>query len=660
MAYDPRTHTTAKQEGPRLTNYPFAGNPVSIDQFARVHTRTMRILPDSYYPLSVGGYAPGPRTFTNYGFYSEDKSNAYWDVSTGITSVIANTSRNPYDGLSTMDTIVSNSSSSGHYHGRSAVTIGSGQTNCYSEIVKGGSSQYVQLFQSDLGSNYFFANFDLTAGTVSQACSGAGAASTFDSGITLIPTYFGTYYRIWISGKVNASLTSVAFGVAFLQSGTGVIAPVYTGTGATLPIGMSQFERNVAVPGPVIATTSAAVSISSNVPETFETYGACDPFAYLVDESPLSMSGGLASFTRTYARIPAPQTNPGSRNFVRPVMHGIKSGTTYAVSFDDLQAFSWIFTSRVTSGVSLNAPPTPTKTISGTVDRAGTYDSSGTNPRTGKAYTPDAFTGSDSVYIVGGSGTYTATMNTLSPSDVTTLQTNTGLSGVAISNDGSTANISWTGGTFKGAYTNTGYAKYQIGTNLLIITRRQTNDYNLSSDAPDISEAADLTDTHAITESYTPPGSVRTINATSHGGVAGDKVALWNGDKLIKTSVVVAVNSANQFTIPLEDLPGADAVITAVAMSSDAAACYANGPKVCTVREVTTFYLPGVSTGITTYADIPTQTTYLDPVSWLGRIVAASTWAAVEVSDVSQWLGPILKQSVTEIQMDDALDSVTP
>ena len=139
----------------------------------------------------------------------------------------------------------------------------------------------------------------------------------------------------------------------------------------------------------------------------------------------------------------------------------------------------------------------------------------------------------------------------------------------------------------------------------------------------------------------------------------GDLVVFWTGDRVAAKSIVMTA-ATDSFTVKASDVDGKDLVLNYCGFAPDAAACYVSGYLNCTTRRTQNFYLPGVSGGITTYADLPIVVVYTDPLAWLGRIVAASTWVAIEVSDVTQWAGNILMQETTEIQMADALDTVTP
>jgi hypothetical protein len=87
---------------------------------------------------------------------------------------------------------------------------------------------------------------------------------------------------------------------------------------------------------------------------------------------------------------------------------------------------------------------------------------------------------------------------------------------------------------------------------------------------------------------------------------------------------------------------------------------YVNGPKDCTIRRTTKFYLPTVTSNVNTAADIPVVNIYADPLGWLGKIVAGDNYVAVATSELTAFEGPILMKSYDEVQMSDALESRTP
>lgn len=354
-----------------------------------------------------------------------------------------------------------------------------------------------------------------------------------------------------------------------------------------------------------------------------------DPTAFLLhetDPAPMGLAH-VVRFTRTFSRIPPTIHEPASRLFDRPVLHGIKSGSTYAVSFDEGDS-SHLFSTRqtVTAISSLTLGETD-------VDVAA--EAFGTLPASTFAIVDSA------------DGTTSPVMTTAAATMQSAIASACGaLDSVAVSSAPGSLTISWVG------------IVKSIGTSATGVT--MSGGAGLNGSVTFTAARATVTDTQAPD----PDGSVRTLSVATHGGAAGDKVALWNGDTLIGTTQVVTAASGT-FTIPLKALPGEDDKVTTIAFAKDAGDRVANGPIDCSARLVRRFYLPGITTGIASMADIPTFTPVTAPLSWLGALVAylaspsSATYAVVETAALSRWENsPILEKDVVEIQMADAVQTL--
>lgn len=381
---------------------------------------------------------------------------------------------------------------------------------------------------------------------------------------------------------------------------------------------------------PYIATTASTRSASAPDTDTTNENTNSDPFAFLCEETPPEdglLDLGIVEFTRTYCRIPATQVEYTNKFFQRPVMDDVyvAASTAYAVSFDG----------GVTSHVFVNNRKT--------VSSVGTV-TPGTTPITQAAEDPGALSSTDTFTITDSNGqTATPFFNTAVATMRSSILTScTNITGLVITGDASTLNISW-------------------ATNVRTIGTT-SDEMVMSSASPTSVTFRARTPQVAADQTQTPNAdpSTRTINATAHGGVAGDFVVLWNGNRIVARSKVVTA-SADSFTILLADFPGLNDTATHCGFSSDATACYVNGLKMCSIKRSHYFYLPGFTADVATGADIPNFTVYTDPVSWLGRIIAVPTgYAAIEVAELAYWRGPIQTQVVDEVQMADAIDTVTP
>lgn len=359
--------------------------------------------------------------------------------------------------------------------------------------------------------------------------------------------------------------------------------------------------------------------------------------SYLIGESPLRPTNiaNLVRFTRTYANIPGTQYEPVSRLFERPVMHDIRSGSTYAVSFDDGRTSTLFASRKAVSAV-------------GTIT-ANTKTVAGSNPYASPAFVPDTW-GAYPVQIRGGSITQTFFTNSTAGIIQTICQTGTGLT-VNVSKSNTEINIRVTAGTLVFVECTDNNVELDADENNITLRRRQT------------SARTQVTETYSLTENYTVPQSLRTITSAAHGGNAGDRVVLWNGDKVVATSIVYSA-SGSAFTIPLADLPGNDYVATHCQFAKNGTR-YVNGAVDCSARIVSRFYLPGVTVGISNLADVPNFQPVTDPVSWLATIIAYAaspsedTYAVVETAALESWLGgPIVMKQVTEVQLSDVLKTV--
>lgn len=66
------------------------------------------------------------------------------------------------------------------------------------------------------------------------------------------------------------------------------------------------------------------------------------------------------------------------------------------------------------------------------------------------------------------------------------------------------------------------------------------------------------------------------------------------------------------------------------------------------------FYLPGVTVGITTAADIPIPSTLLNDADFLASVVAnTSGYQTYDANELTTWRGPIYTQTLTDINMAD-------
>jgi hypothetical protein len=569
------------QVAPNGLDRPFQNDP-GADVYAKIHERMMEI--------AIGSYAPriAARMAVENLIVSSNKFNAAWTLSN--VTCAPNVARNPWDGTFTADLLLETVANASH-----GMSIGGFTYNPYVyvmwAIVKPAGRDHVALFSGAAS-----CIFNITQGTIGAAAGCTGMTPILcDDGYYVIAAYFST------AGGAGTVTLVTALSDTYAGAFVGDITKgVY--------VAQMQVQPGTTV-GPLIITTTVARSVS--VPD----FDVADLFAFQVAESKPSIGEGeLYQFSRTFARIPANQVKPGSVNFVRPVIHGVKSGTAFGVAFDEDQSKSWIFTSR--KAVSSLTAPDVTKT---------------TDTNT-KALLPGGQTVSCSGTSGSGSFSTSDSISTIQAA----LAAAWGFAWILVTKDAFGISVTLT-------YSGAGGGR---------ITALGTSSSSIEISGPP--------DNFKITAKDTAAASVRPLHVVGHGGVAGDRLAVWNGDKLIGMGTVVAVGGADDITCELSVVPGKDDVVTHVAFSTDAAMCVVNGPKICDTRRTTRFYLPGYTEGIATDADIPKQVPQIDAISWLAAIIAGTAWPVYEVGDVGQYLGSSLQQETTTLQLSDAVDTVTP
>lgn len=603
MAYYDGVFTTASQTGPRRPSYPF-GNTAIPDVYPRIYDREMMVLPASYSPAMATRTTP-----TNYFTYSESFANAAW-TKTNVTST-DNGYFNPATKALTAG--VNYETVTNGEHSIAYAYTATAASHVMSIYARADGRDYIRLKYTDSAAANYSCFFNLAAGTVGTAASSTGGIIRCDN----------SYYLVYMVFTPAAGA-----GTAYYNFSTDGATVSYAGDTARGIITYgAQMERASTI-GAYIATTTATRTGSAPTWEYSEATEGSDVFAFLVNESDPTIDFMMGRFTRRYARVPGAQIRPSSKYFDRPSLDDVFSGSSYGAEL--IPGYSHVFTTRKTV-TSFAAPDVPNTA----------------NINNGS--TPGTLSGSVTISFTGNNSTQTFASNASDSTIQNALSTAVTGSTASAANFNIARNVS--GITVSVVTTNTTVSAISSDSAAVIVTPLTTLGLATGGTATDLFslKAADVN-----------AASIRSVSATAHGGVKGDRVVFWNGDKIVGKGDVISA-ATDSFTVDLDVVPGKDFAADKCGFSTDADACYVNGPKVCTVRYTTNFYLPGVTAGITTYADIPTQTIYTDPKSWLGRIIAVPTgYATIEVSDVQSWQGPILMQEICEIQMDDAIDTVTP
>lgn len=314
MSYNDGTFSSPVINGPKEVTFPLLSG-ASPDKYARVIKRNYVVSPDSYAPTA------GDRTsYTNQLHHSAALTNTYYNVSSQFT-VLDGQLANPSDGQVTMAKLTETNSTSNRYHGRQGVTITAGETVCFSVVLKAGTRSVAQLVVDNIGiTALFYANFDLSAGTVgTSAATGTGALVSAS-----IRSVGDGAYLCSIVGRTDPADTSIRCFIVGTNSSSASSYPSYTGSTANHFFAWGlQLERGAVSPGPTIITGAGERTVLAPPTDWMQNGAAdasADSFAYLVAESELTPLGGNWTFARTYARIPAPRTDYSNRLVVRPLV----------------------------------------------------------------------------------------------------------------------------------------------------------------------------------------------------------------------------------------------------------------------------------------------------------------------------------------------------
>lgn len=539
-------------------------------------------------------------TRQNVLLYSEQFDNVAWTKS--LCAITANQYANPIDGALTADLMVENGGVGSHGLTAAGTAVSGILGNVLSVFVKQvGAHENIWLEFVDSASATDSAMFDLAAGVVMPVGTGG---STRDGIITRLPDG-------WFLVSMGFSSASGA-GTARIYSSTGGAAPSGVADNGSFYFFGAHLSPRV-TSGVYICTTSVARTVS--VPDIDGLYNTAslgpDIFAiHTAESAPTYDNRRRGWIERTYARIPREQITPSTKLINRPSIHGLKSGTAFGASVRP--GYDHIFTSRKSvGGGNTNPSVTATNALPGTNI---TITDSGGHVATFAANASKA--------------TIDAALAALTS---LTYKSSTVW-------DANRITISWTGTvasyTFPSGVLPSAVRLASLGTSFGFIQFDSTG----------------TTTSLAIT----------TFPCPTHGGTVGDIAVFWQENALIGSAPVASVPDADTFSVLTAALGFDPSLATHCAFSSDAAACYTTGPKVCAIQRISRFYLPSYTEGITTPDTIPTFTSVLDGQKWFDTIIAAPTWATVDDSELSIYAGNIYRLDYAQVKLADALVSVTP
>jgi hypothetical protein len=603
MAYTDRA-TTLVQSGAKQISFPLQSQG---EYYARNTRRPFMALASEYAPI-MGTLT----SWTNSITYSEVLTNGAWTATN--TTVTDNQTTNPADGQTTMSKFLE-TVTNGEHRIAQAVTFTAvpWTVSCF---VKGGLGRTNFYVRANDGTNSFSGYFDISAGTV-----GTLAANTTG---TILALNNGTdYYRLSITFTPAAAAGNVYFNVA--SSGS-VIS--YTGdTAKGMYVWGCQANAGSSA-GPYIATTSVARTVSSPPLDSTQAGVVQDPFAYLCEETEPdagSLARGWARWDRLYCRIPKQLVTYTTMAITKP-----SAPQTSVAPIDIVEevASSYSFTSIGHGTIYDGYGYTPNNKIYGQVKDASA--SSQANVTSGQ-------------FRVKYKASTTANLN-YNDSDATVAAAINGLAsviaeGITVTvqnyfNGGTQLNVIKSAGTFSAPF---------------IV---DANSFNASASYLFVS----YTD---ATLSRMEVAYLKTI--TSHGFSSSD--VLFSGTATILTdpSPTAYLFQPQDATLTYGSWALVDSSTIAVSPTFNGydkfgkyLRDYTPGPDRVKVKLIQDFYLPGVTTGITTAADITVPDPLINDAAFLDSVVSnLSGYVSYDSDPLQFWKGPIYTQVKQQIDMGD-------
>ena len=348
---------------------------------------------------------------------------------------------------------------------------------------------------------------------------------------------------------------------------------------------------------------------SSYTPAAALSTDPADNTQYLLQESELTVEGGLGRYSRTYCKVPTDQVDYSSLVITKPAFPLAVSGAFYSTYggyyIDNVQTTSNVWSQTISSNVFLNvAGGTFTVTYGSNTTAALNYNDS--------------------------NATIAAAINGLASVTANAIT-------VSVTND----------------ISNTRYPIFVIG--------RSTGSNSIATMTVNFSLTPDqripAPSTSATSVQYWPMRSNVLVIKNSHGRSATDYVGVMDSQfanpswfqsnpTIINTNAFTLVNNSNigsqiyTYTgyryVQRSYTPGTDRVLT---------------------KLTDKFYLPGVTSGITTGADIPVPEIAINDTQLLNLVVGSATgFQNYDAEPVTAWPSepsPMFRQRLIQIDVDD-------
>ena len=149
--------------------------------------------------------------------------------------------------------------------------------------------------------------------------------------------------------------------------------------------------------------------------------------------------------------------------------------------------------------------------------------------------------------------------------------------------------------------------------------------------------------------------ATRTIYATAHEIDAGETIYLRNSASVFANIAAskVTVIDANTIQLSVASSDSWASVASFTEIGPRTKVGYTPGSSVIRSTTTTDFYLPGVTSGITTASDIPIPVDESSTATFLQAVFSGQDNVNVRVGELRQWRGPILQVDRTSVNSSD-------
>lgn len=603
MSFKDGDFTTAAQNWPRVPSLPFA-NYSTPDLYAWMFERDMVVL-SANWTLTTGQRT----SITNLFTFSQDDENAAWTKSE--LTVVADSVANPMDGATTANSLMETVTNAEHTIAQAAVITANPVV--FYRVLKANGRDWARLKITDSAATVKTAFFNLSTGVVGTVSSGA------TSGIVPVPGATG-WYLCWMvfTAPASGSATFLA------QPSTDGSTVSYAGDVTKgLYAFAAQAEQASAYHAYIHTTTVSRTGSAPNL-EINEAQEGSDPFAFVVYEDPKpQIEKVVAHYTRRHARVPKQQTTfPGSRYIPIPsVVNTIGDGASVPVLQIDpmiLYIGEGVFNEDV-GAIFVNSTSYVYGVTQEPSARVVGYATAGTFTLTFGANTTAALNYNDS------GATIAAAINGLA-SIISAGLTATVTNGLTLTTGGSLL-IIWT-----------------VGTTLDKVTMNAGSMTVTTSQNPTTQVATSTNQSILLPDHYTfsphgfdPSLELATLNQLTSTGAYRI---------LLNSTGAWGVIDANTIWLPTAGTPST--YINAATFSST----LPSGQTILLrTKTLETYYLPGVTLGIDTPADIPVPADLQQNNAFVSAILNQSGYATYQSEGPQPWMDSLI-YVVREVQIN--------